>query len=84
MGSKKKTTVVNETGIGDDQFATLSAGQEGISGQVTDLGTSLDTRADSIDDSIGTGFDNMGGRLDTVDSSLDTLGTDMSSGYRYK
>ena len=53
MGSKKTTNVTNETGLGDDQFTTLTEGQEGISGQVTDLSSDLDTRADSLDDAIG-------------------------------
>lgn len=81
MGSKKTTNVTNETGLGDDQFTTLSEGQEGISGQVTDLSTNIDTRFDTVDDTLDSGFQGVGDQLDTVGDTLGTLGTDMSTGF---
>lgn len=81
MGSKKTTNVTNETGLGDDQFTTLTEGQEGISGQVTDLSSDLDTRADSLDDAIGDGFQDVDRRFDTVDRNIGTLDTDISTGF---
>ena len=78
MGSKKKTTVVEaDPGIAEDQFTTLTQGQEGISGQVTDLGTNLDTRADTIDQTLDTGFGDMGDRFDTVDTGITGLSDDV-------
>lgn len=81
MGSKKKTVVEADPGLAEDQFTTLTQGQEGISGQVTDLSTNLDTRADTIDQTLDTGFGDMGDRFDTVDTGISGLSDDMTTGF---
>ena len=81
MGSKKKTVVEADPGIAEDQFTTLTQGQEGISGQVTDLSTNLDTRADTIDETLDTGFGDMGDRFDTVDEGITGISDGMTTGF---
>lgn len=71
--SKKKTTVINQTGLGDEQMDTLTTNQANI-------GTSLDQGFAGVDSTLGYGTTGgtVAGDLDTLQTTADATAGDVS------
>jgi hypothetical protein len=80
-GGGSRTTNVTETGLGDDQFDNLQAGQETIRSDISGLGTAAEERYNTTVDTLGSMADANATGFANVDSSLTGLGTDMSTGF---
>lgn len=70
MGGKKSTTNVTNTGLGDDQFANLSAGQSGINQNIDATRTGANARFDGVD-----------GTLSGIRGDISGVGTNLTSGF---
>lgn len=82
-GGGSTTNVTEETGLGDDQFENLTAGQETIRSDISGLGTAAEERYDTTTDTLATmAEDNTQGFAD-VNSGITGLGTDVADFRTY-
>ena len=90
MSFNKKTTVVQNTGLGDDQYKQIQTNQgtldtnmttgfdvagtklDSISGDVSGLGSKIDTGVEGINTGVNAGFTNISSLLDTYNSGMNT------------
>ena len=73
-GGGGDTTNVTETGLGDDQYANLTSGQQTIRDDISYLGDEAETRYDNTTTRLGEMADATEGRFDDVDNSLEFIG----------
>ena len=77
-GGGSTTNVTEETGLGDDQFENLTAGQETIRSDISSFGNAAEDRYNTTTDTLSTmASDNTQGFAD-VNSGIAGLGTDVS------
>ena len=80
-GGGGSTTNVTETGLGDDQYANLTAGQQTIRDDISYLGDEAETRYDNTVTRLGDMADATEGRFDSVDNSLEFIGRTTEGGF---
>ena len=82
-GGGDTTNVTEETGLGDDQFENLTAGQETIRSDISGLGNAAEDRYNTTTDTLSTmASDNTQGFAD-VNSGIAGLGTDVGDFRTY-
>ena len=80
-GGGGDTTNVTETGLGDDQYANLTSGQQTIRDDISYLGDEAETRYDNTTTRLGEMADATEGRFDDVDNSLYGIGMNVNTGF---
>ena len=71
----QRKTIINQTGLGDEQYQDLQVGQQDIGGQIEEGFVGAGTRLDSVDAGItglGTKIDTTGNTVNTGFSNLNT------------
>ena len=82
-GGGDTTNITEETGLGDEQYANLTAGQETIRGDISYLGDEAEDRYTATTDTLSTmASDNTQGFAD-VNSGIAGLGTNVSDFRTY-
>ena len=80
-GGGGDTTNVTETGLGDDQYANLTSGQQTIRDDISYLGDEAETRYDNTTTRLGEMADATEDRFDDVDNSLYGIGMNVNTGF---
>ena len=80
-GGGSKTTNTTNTGLGDDQFENLAAGQETIRADVGTFGAAAEERYNETVGTLGDMSTANAEGFANVDSGITGLGTDMATGF---
>ena len=71
----QRKTIINQTGLGDEQYQDLQVGQQDIGGQIEEGFVGAGTRLDSVD----AGITGLGTKIDTTGNTINTGFSDLNT-----
>jgi len=71
----QRKTIINQTGLGDEQYQDLQVGQQDIGGQIEEGFVGAGTRLDSVD----AGITGLGSKIDTTGNTINTGFSDLNT-----
>ena len=81
MSGGGSTTNVTNTGLGDDQFSTLTAGQGAIRNDIAGARAAGDSAIQAVNSNITQGFGNTTNQIAGVNRNIQGLGNQMNTGF---